>query len=161
AKRFPKNAAEAAARYDLLGSVHDLLGLSGNPRMLSFVTGLDASRLQAVRHKRGRVSAAELYREFVDFWLIGEANPQRHHRGMRSLDETERLAACTALALRLWTSAAPAIPAEDLSAEAATKLSRLAERGYTAEQAAHTVGSASLLVRTDEGAFSFVHLSVM
>src|SRR5262249_13806796 len=43
AKWFPGDATEAAARYDLLASVHDLLGLSANPRMLSFVTGLDAS----------------------------------------------------------------------------------------------------------------------
>jgi WD40 repeat protein/3',5'-cyclic AMP phosphodiesterase CpdA len=161
AKRFSGDATEARARYDLLASVHDLLGLSGNPRMLSFVTGLDASRLHAVRHQHGRVSAAELYRELVDFWLIGEANRQRHGHGMLSLDEEERLAACTALAQRLWTSAAPAIPAEDLSAEVAATLTRLAERGYSAEQAAHTVGSASLLVRTDDGAFCFVHQSVM
>src|SRR5262249_38665276 len=82
AKRFPGDAAEAAARYDLLASVHDLLGLSENPRMLSFVTGLDASRLQAVRRKHGRISAAELYREVMDAWLGGEAHRQRHGHGM-------------------------------------------------------------------------------
>src|SRR5262249_19054036 len=159
--RFPGDAAEAAARYDLLASVHDLLGLSENPRMLSFVTGLDASRLQAVRRKHGRISAAELYREVMDAWLGGEAHRQRHGHGMLSLTQRERLEACTALALRLWTSAAPAIPVTDLSVEVAATLTRLAERRYNPEQAAHAVGSASLLVRTDDGAFSFVHQSIL
>ncbi|MGH3914904.1 MAG: hypothetical protein ACRDTC_16075, partial [Pseudonocardiaceae bacterium] len=38
-----------------------------------------------------------------------------------------------------------------LTAEVCTALSQLAERGYTADQAAHTVGSGTLLVRTPEG----------
>ena len=63
--------------------------------------------------------------------------------------------------MRLWTSISPTIPLEDLSAHAAATLERLAERGYSTDQAAQTVGSGTLLVRTDEGAFNFVHQSVM
>ena len=40
-------------------------------------------------------------------------------------------------------------------------LTQLAERGYTLDQAAHAIGSGSLLVRTDEGTFTFVHQSIM
>jgi WD40 repeat protein/3',5'-cyclic AMP phosphodiesterase CpdA len=160
-KWFAGDPAEAEARYELLASIHDLLGLSENPRMLSFVTGLDRARLEAVKRKHDQISAAELYRELVDFWLIGEAQRQRHSHGMLTLDEQDRLTACRALALRLWTSATSVIPPQDLSTEVAATLRRLAERGYDLEQATHTVGSTSLLVRTDEGAFGFVHQSIM
>jgi hypothetical protein len=49
----------------------------------------------------------------------------------------------------------------ELAAEVSGTLTRLAERGYTADQTAHTVGSGTLLVRTPEGEFAFVHQSVM
>jgi hypothetical protein len=45
--------------------------------------------------------------------------------------------------------------------EVSATLTQLAERGYTLDQAAHTVGSGTLLVRTPEGEFTFVHQSVM
>jgi hypothetical protein len=159
--RFGGDRAAAHARYALLADVEDLLGLSRNPRMLSFIADLDEDRLRAIQRERGRISAAELYRELADFWLVGEADRQRHRGSVASLDERERLAACEALALKLWTSMSPTIPAADLSAAVSTTLTRLAERGYTAAQAAHTVGSGTLLVRADDGAFTFVHQSIM
>ena len=151
----------AAARFELLGDIQDLLGLSRNPRMLSFIADLDEQRLRDVQQERGRISAAELYRELVDFWLVGEADRQRHRGGLPTLDQQERLDACTTLAVQLWTSLSPTIPLEDLSAHVSATLTHLAERGYSTEQAAQTVGSGTLLVRTDDGAFTFVHQSVM
>jgi WD40 repeat protein/3',5'-cyclic AMP phosphodiesterase CpdA len=154
--------AEAAnARFELLVDIQDLLGLSRNPRMLSFIADLDESRLREVQRQHARISAAELYRELVDFWLVGEADRQRHSTGLPSFNERERLDACTALALRLWTSTAATLPLADLSSEVRTTLSRLAERGYSADQATQAVGSGTLLVRTDDDAFTFVHPSVM
>ncbi|MGH3996182.1 MAG: NACHT domain-containing protein, partial [Pseudonocardiaceae bacterium] len=161
AKHYGGDTHTAQARFALLGDVHDLLGLSSNPRMLSFIADLDEQRLRAVQAERGQISAAELYRELVDFWLVGEAGRHRHRGGLRSLDEKERLAACTALSLRLWATTALTIPVAELTAEVSATLTRLAERGYTADQAAHTVGSGTLLVRTPEGEFAFVHQSVM
>jgi WD40 repeat protein/3',5'-cyclic AMP phosphodiesterase CpdA len=155
------DAAAANARFDLLVDIQDLLGLSRNPRMLSFIADLDERRLREVQRQHDRISAAELYRELVDFWLVGEANRQRHSTGLPSFDERERLDACTALALRLWTSTAATLPLADLSAEVAATLTRLAERGYSADQATQAVGSGTLLVRTDDEAFTFVHPSVM
>ena len=149
------------ARFELLRGVHDLLGLSRNPRMLSFIADLDERRLRDVQQEHGRISAAELYRELVDFWLVGEADRQRHRGGLPTLGEAERLDACTALAVRLWTSMSPIIPLEDLSAQVAATLAHLAERGYSIDQAAQTLGSGTLLVHTDDGAFTFVHQSVM
>src|SRR4029079_7049769 len=75
--------------------------------------------------------------------------------------EPGRLAPCVKLAERLLASTSATIPMSDLSADVSTTLTRLAERGYTLDQAAHAIGSGSLLVRTDEGTFTFVHQSIM
>lgn len=161
AKHYGQDMGAAQARFELLEDVRDLLGLSRNPRMLSFIADLDEQRLRDVQAEHGQISAAELYRELVDFWLLGEADRHRHRSGRPSLDDKERLAACTALALRLWETTALTIPVADLAAEVSGTLTRLAERGYSADQAAHTVGSGTLLVRTPEGEFTFLHQSVM
>ncbi|MGH4007770.1 MAG: trypsin-like peptidase domain-containing protein, partial [Pseudonocardiaceae bacterium] len=161
AKHYGGDVDEAQTRFTLLADVHDLLGLSRNPRMLSFIADLDEQRLRAVQAEHGQISAAELYRELVDFWLVREADRHRHRGGLGFLDDKERLAACTALALRLWATTALTIPVSELTAEVSSTLTRLADRGYTADQAAHTVGSGTLLVRTPEGEFTFVHQSVM
>ncbi len=161
ANLYGGDEARARERFDLIGDIEDLLGLARNPRMLAFIAALDEAGLRAVQRQEGRISAAELYREIIRFWLAGEAARQQHRRGRASLDEQERLDACTALALRLWASASATIGLPDLSAEVSAALTRLAERGYSSEQASHAIGSGSLLVRTDEGAFTFVHQSIM
>ncbi|MBW4716148.1 NACHT domain-containing protein [Saccharothrix obliqua] len=150
----------ATRRFALLGVISDLLGLSRNPRMLSFIADLDEDRLLEIRREHGRISAAELYRELVDFWLVHEADRQQHRLGTPSFDGAERLAACTALALRLWQTTATTVQTGDLTDAVVSRLTRLADRGYTIDQAAHAVGSGTLLVRTDEG-FAFVHQSVV
>ncbi|MGH3812587.1 MAG: NACHT domain-containing protein, partial [Pseudonocardiaceae bacterium] len=159
-QHYGGNAHRAQARFTLLGDVRDLLGLSRNPRMLSFIADLNEQRLRDVQAEHGQISAAELYRELVEFWLLREAGRHQHRGGLPTLDDKERLAACTVLALRLWATTALTIPVAELTEVSAT-LTRLAERGYTADQAAHTVGSGTLLVRTPEGQFTFVHQSVM
>ncbi|HET8660170.1 MAG TPA: pentapeptide repeat-containing protein, partial [Micromonosporaceae bacterium] len=160
-KLYAGDTAAARARLALLGEIEDLLGLARNPRMLAFIAKLDEDRLRAVQRREGRISAAELYRELVDFWLVGEADRQRHRHGLRSLDERERLAACVALARRLWAATQLSIPMSDLSAEVSATLTRLAERGYSVEQATQAIGSGSLLVRTEDATFTFVHQSIM
>ena len=159
--QYGSDRERAQARFDLLGHIEDLLGLSRNPRMLAFISALDEDRLRAIEAEHGRISAAELYRELVEFWLVGEADRQRHRGGLPSLNDTERLTACTDLALKLWASTAPTIPVHALSATASATLTRLSERGYDTAQAAHTIGSGTLLVRTEDGAFAFVHSSIM
>jgi WD40 repeat protein/3',5'-cyclic AMP phosphodiesterase CpdA len=155
------NETQAQARYELLSEIEDLLGLSRNPRMLGFIADLEEERLRAVREERGRISAADLYREIIDRWLTGEEARQSHKRGVKSLAADERLAACRTLALKLWGSKATTLPAADLPAAVTSELTGLVERGYSAEQAGHAIGSGSLLVRTEEGNFGFIHQSVM
>ena len=151
----------ARARFDLLGDVGNLLELAHNPRMLAFAAEMDEDRLRAVQRHEGRISAAELYREIIDFWLTEEARRHRHRGGLPSLDKEERLSACTALALRLWASTDLTIALNDLSAEVSATLSGLAERGFSEAQATHSIGSGSLLVQTEDSAFAFVHQSIM
>ncbi|GAB2981349.1 NACHT domain-containing protein [Saccharothrix stipae] len=160
-RHYGGDEGRAAARFELLGAINDLLGLSRNPRMLSFIADLDDERLREVQQQHGRISAAELYRELVDFWLVQETDRQRHRHGMPSFDGAERLSACTALALRLWRTTAATIDTADLEDTVVRTLTRLTERGYSIDQAAHAVGSGSLLVRTEAGGFAFVHQSVM
>ncbi|MBB5955061.1 WD40 repeat protein [Saccharothrix tamanrassetensis] len=160
-RHYLGDADRAAKRFALLGAISDLLGLSRNPRMLSFIADLDEDRLLEVRREHGRISAAELYRELVDFWLVHEAERQRHRYGTPSFDDVERLAACTSLAQRLWETTSSTIRTTDLAETVVTTLTRLAERGYSIDQAAHAVGSGTLLVRTEDGGFAFVHQSVM
>jgi hypothetical protein len=151
----------AQARFRLLDQIQDLLGLSHNPRMLSFIADLDEARLHDIQRRRGVISAAGLYEEIVGSWLRHEAMRQQHRGGLPSLDERERHDACSALALRLWASTSPTIPVADLSSEVAATLTGLAERGYATEEAAQAVGSGTLLVSTADGSFTFVHPSVM
>ncbi|MEV0677783.1 NACHT domain-containing protein [Actinosynnema sp. NPDC050436] len=160
-RHYDGDAKRADRRFTLLGAISDLLGLSRNPRMLSFIANLDEQRLLEVQEQHGKISAAELYRELVDFWLVQEADRQDHRLGTSSLDSDERLSACTALAMRLWRTTATTAHTADLTDTVVQTLTRLTERGYSIDQAAHAVGSGSLLVRTASSGFAFVHQSVM
>ncbi|MFF5094633.1 MULTISPECIES: trypsin-like peptidase domain-containing protein [Actinosynnema] len=158
-RHYGGDAVRARARVELLHEVHDLLGLSGNPRMLSFIADLDEDQLREVQRREGSISAAELYRELVDYWLLRESERQEHPRGLPSFDRDERLRVCTELAMQLWDTTEETIQEKDLG-DAVQVLSRLSEREYSLEQAVHAVGSGTLLVRKDDG-FGFVHQSVM
>jgi WD40 repeat protein len=158
---YDGDARRAHARYGLLGELGNLRGLAHNPRMLAFTAALDESQLLAAQRGEGQLTPAGLYQQIIYSWLHGEAERQEHRGGLPALGLEERLAASTALALRLWTSASATIGLSDLSAEVAATLSGLAERGYRDDQASHAIASGSLLVRTEEGAFAFIHQSVM
>ena len=153
--------AAARARFSLLGNIPDLVGLSHNPRMLSFIAGLPDKDLRGIEQTRGQLSGAWLYDALVNRWLVGERERHLHPGGPASLEEGERREACTALALRLWASGEPTFPIAELSLAVARTLTGLLDRGYTTEEAIQEVGSGTLLVRTEDGAFSFVHRSVM
>jgi WD40 repeat protein len=157
-KLYDGDRDRARARLALIRGIGNLHGLAHNPRMLAFIAGLDDARLRAVK---GELSAAQLYGEIIDFWLSTETERHAHQRGMPTLSKRERLDACTALALRLWASKDPTIALGDLSAEVSATLTGLAERGFSDEQTSHSIGSGSLLVRTEDDAFAFVHQSVM
>jgi len=161
-KLHPDDLNRARIRFELMRGIANLLDLAHNPRMLTFVAELDEERLRAaVRNEAGEITAASLYTEIIDFWLTREQERITHEQGLRPITTEERLDACTALALRLWTSRLPQLALTDLSAEVNVTLRDIAERGYTDEQAVHSIASGSLLVRDEDGAFTFIHQSIM
>ncbi|MFE9747869.1 TIR domain-containing protein [Saccharothrix saharensis] len=157
--RFGPDRAVADERARLINGIDDLGGLSRNPRMLSFVADLDADRLAAVA-ARDAMSAAELYEEILSSWLVHEhrrANPPGAPVGL-SVDDLWH--AVTTLALRMFESNEVLLQLADV-AEVAEALSGMAEAQLSPPQATHAVGAGSLLVRTENDMFGFIHRSVM
>ncbi|MEV7008959.1 pentapeptide repeat-containing protein, partial [Streptosporangium sp. NPDC051022] len=152
--------AGARARLGLLRDVRDLLGLSRNPRMLSFIARLDEDRLRRVRDREGTISAAVLYRELLQRWLEFEYDRAQPRGAAPSLSVEDRWNAVRTLALRLWSSGEEALDLETLGA-AAGALESLADLQLTMDQASHMIGSGTLLVRPEADRFKFVHRSVM
>ncbi len=152
------DTAAARTRFQLLDEVKDLLQLAQNPRMLAFIVELDERRLREVQRREGRLSAAELYRELIDFWL-GVEHEREQDAVLRRFDKSRR-DACDLLASRLWSSGRTGVGADEL-AEVATMLTALTDLRIRTSHVAHAIGTGSLLVRTDDGQFSFVHQSVM
>ncbi|MEU8198952.1 pentapeptide repeat-containing protein [Microbispora amethystogenes] len=150
----------ARARLALLDDVRDLLGLSRNPRMLSFIARLDEDRLRQIRDHEGEISAARLYRELLQQWLEFEFERAQPRGAMRALSVADRWNAVRTLALRLWESGENTLGLAELGG-AASALGHLADLQITPEQASHMIGSGTLLVRTEGERFTFVHRSVM
>ena len=159
--RYGGDEEAADRRLRLLGGIQDLLGLSRNPRMLSFIADLDEKRLLAVVDTKQAVSAARLYAEILRNWLEHEESRTQQVAGTPGGLKIEDLwHAVTVLAMRLWETGETFIRLSDLT-EIADTLSGLAVGRLTAEQRAHAVGAGSLLVRTDQGFFGFIHASVV
>ncbi len=159
--RYDGDEQVAERRLQLLSGIADLLGLSRNPRMLSFIADLDESRLRAVVGMQQTISAAALYEEILNTWLSHEE--QRTHRvtgASAGLKVDELWRAVTTLAMRLWDAGESFLRLADLT-EVSDALHGLASGRLSARQRAHAVGAGSLLVRTDEGLFGFIHSSVV
>lgn len=149
----------ARVRHDALAGVQDLLGLAANPRMLSFLAAMPQERLDQVRQQQGVIGAADLYRELIGWWLNYETGRLRHQRS--GLGDEDRFTAVTSLAVQLWTSGSPGLALNDLLAKVEADLAHLHELDFTTPQAAHAIGSGTLLVRRDDDTFAFVHQSVL
>ncbi|WP_165818394.1 TIR domain-containing protein, partial [Frankia canadensis] len=158
---YEGDTARAADRLALIRDIHDLLGLSRNPRMLGFIARLDESRLREVQAATGTISSADLYRELIAAWLDYESARARPSGAAPALTTEDRLAAVTALAVKLWQSTERTVSTRELAATAGTVLTTLDAHGLDSDHAAHQVGSGTLLVRTGDDAFTFVHASVM
>lgn len=160
ANRYGDEAA-AERRMRLLEAIPDLLALCRNPRLLSFVADLDHDRLRAVAGAGRALSAAGLYQEVFTAWLeFEERRGQGGPGAAPGLGLDQLWEAVTALAVRLWESSRTAVPYDELL-DLSGVLTGLAGSRLPAPQIAHAVGSGSLLVRSDEGVFQFIHGSVV
>ncbi|AQZ64728.1 High-affnity carbon uptake protein Hat/HatR [[Actinomadura] parvosata subsp. kistnae] len=159
ANRFGGGEA-AGARMSLMSEIEDLLALAQNPRMLSFIADLDTDRLRTVAEARHTLSPALLYEEILTSWLVFEERRARVPGSPAGLTVEDLWQAVTALAVRLWESGESLLAFEELT-EIGETLTDLADGQLTAAHAAFRMGSGSLLVRTEEGMFGFIHASVM
>ena len=159
--RYDGDEQAAGARLELISGIEDLLGLSQNPRMLSFIADLGEERLHAVASAGRTISAAGLYAEILQSWLGYE---QRRIQGIpgapAGLAPGDLWQAVSMLAMRLWESGEHYLRLAELTSEVSSALTGLAGGRLSPHQQAHTVATGSLLVRTDEGLFGFIHSSV-
>ncbi|GAA4230847.1 hypothetical protein GCM10022254_26630 [Actinomadura meridiana] len=150
----------AEARLTLLSGIEELLALTSNPRMLSFIADLPAERLRAVAQARRAVSPADLYQEILSSWLAYEADRVGGAGGPSGLKVDDMWRAVGTLALRLWEGNEQFLRLAELT-DVGDTLTGLAGGRMSPQQVTHAVGAGSLLVRTDEGLFGFIHTSVM
>ncbi|WP_437913721.1 pentapeptide repeat-containing protein [Sorangium sp. So ce302] len=153
--------AEAEARYRLLHEVSDLLGLSENPRMLGFIAKIDERKLLEAKEGTGEITAAKLYELLVEQWLDHEhrrANPRGAPRG---ISREALRGAMTELARLLWDRRARAVGIAELPESLVKGVQPKDGPPLERAMVEFLIGSGSLLVRDAEGAFSFVHRSVL
>lgn len=155
------DGTQARQRYQLLDQVKDLLGLSANPRMLSFIADLPEEDLLAAREQDGEITSASLYRLLLERWLIHEFERVQPRGAAPVLSKKDRWNAVTRLALSLWPRSEPMIPVDELTETVANAIETLAQLQLNPAQAAHQVGSGTLMVRDSEGRFGFIHQSVL
>jgi WD40 repeat protein len=151
----------AQARLRLISGVPNLIDLAHNPRMLSFIADLAQDRLLAVARVGRALSAAALYREILSAWLAVEERRTRDVPGAPAgLGIDDLWHAVTRLALRLWESNESVLRVNDI-AEVADTVAGMAEGTMSGAQATHALGAGTLLVRTEDGLFGFIHGSVI
>ncbi len=151
--------AEADTRLNLIDSIKDLLGLSENPRMLGFIADLPEVQLCEAA-AGGVITAATLYRLILERWLVHEFERVHPKGAPPGLSVQDRWNAVTLLAVRLWQKTDRYVNLEEIQADAAEAIQKI-DRVFDEAIAAFQVGSGTLLVRDDEGNFSFLHQSIL
>ncbi|MBI2899565.1 MAG: pentapeptide repeat-containing protein [Planctomycetes bacterium] len=152
---------KATERLRLLKDVPDLAGLSQNPRMLAFIAALDERRLRAAKKRAGHVTSGGLYKILLDQWLGQEVGRVQPPGAPSALVLEDRRRAVTEIALRLWEGPERTVNARELAEDVAWATEILSRLRLSPAEVAHQVGSGTLLVRDEEGGFSFIHQSVM
>jgi len=153
------DAARAERRFALINAIKDLLGLSHNPRMLAFIADLSEADLEAAKDRGGDITPAALYEALLRRWIEGEQRRVEPTGAEVPLQIAARWRAVRHLAEALWPRTEPTLALADLTVEVQAALEDLQTRSLAADEAAHQVGSGTLLVRDAEGRFGFIHQS--
>ncbi|WP_051452189.1 TIR domain-containing protein [Actinospica robiniae] len=159
-RHYDNDASRAQDRIDAMSRVNDLTALSVNPRMLGFIAALDDAQLKAAAIAPV-LSGATLYEQVLDHWLAYEVERTSGVAGAPpGLTHQQLWRAVSVLALRLWESGESQLSMDELG-EIGHSLAQLADFRLSPEQTVHAVGAGSLLVRSDDDRFGFIHGSVM
>ena len=154
---------EANLWLQLLKDIRDLLGLSGNPRMLSFICQLTRNQLEDARTHSGHVSAAQLYDILLLKHWLGHEMARSHPDGAAELLTPQQwLDSVTALALELWSRVDRWLTTKELDRVVLAALQRYApDKLSQTEEATHALGSGTLFIWDEESRFTFIHQSVL
>ena len=155
------NEAAAAERLKLLHDVKDLLGLSENPRLLSFIVELDPTKLEEARAGSGEITSSKLYALLIDKWLRSEHERVNPKGAPKGLTVQQLFDGATALALLLWGKTERTVEMSDLPEALIASVNARGAHLLAPNVIRHQLGSGSLLVRDEDGRFSFVHQSVL
>ena len=159
-RHYDEDATRAQDRIDAMGRINDLTALSVNPRMLGFIAALDDDQLKAAAIAPV-LSGATLYEQVLDHWLAYEVERTSGVSGAPpGLSRAQLWRAVSVLALRLWESGESHLSLDELG-EVGYALSQLTDFRLSPEQTVHAVGAGSLLVRSEDDQFGFIHSSVM
>lgn len=161
-----QNERETNERYKLIHDIKDLMGLSENPRMLSFIVKLPEEKLWEAKKEKGEIKSADLYEILVKDWLDYEhrrANPEGAPYGLTRAGLEIGIGQ---VARWLWHERQASIDAKQLQEELLATAAGGGKMPLEPKVVTHMFGSGSLLVRdrkpeVREGKFSFVHRSVM
>ncbi|MBK8256466.1 MAG: pentapeptide repeat-containing protein [Polyangiaceae bacterium] len=149
-------------RMDLLHKVEDLMGLSSNPRMLDFILELPEEDLEKAKNRHDRITAASLYERLVERWLGFEEGRMSPKGADPPLTLKQLWKVVTDLAVMLWPRTEKGIPVQDIPADLWVNLQKIdPSRPLDPEEAKSAAVGRSLLIRSDEGRFSFLHESIL
>jgi WD40 repeat protein len=164
-RRYLRNvlatAEVAEARYRLIDEVKDLVGLAHNPRMLSFIADIPETSLREAKERWGEINSAKLYELLVNQWLDFEHERSRRQGWSKGISREALLLGMVSLAQLMWHARATTVLVNAIRQGLGQALKWLGEPALDAAVVTHLFGSGSLLVRDEEGQFSFVHRSVM
>ncbi|UQA60134.1 pentapeptide repeat-containing protein [Polyangium aurulentum] len=154
---------EAAAEGKLarLEAAQGLAGLSKNPRMLRLAAALPEEGLAEASTAGGSVAAAELYRILLEQWIEHEHTRAHPPGAAPGMSREQRWRAVTEIAKRLWATGEGALDLRELPADVEEAVRALEPRALEPEAIRYQLGAGTLLVRDDEGRFSFMHPSVL
>jgi hypothetical protein len=149
---------------DALREVPNLLDLATNPRMLAFMIRWYREGIltrKALAESAGeQMTTGKLYELLLTTWLDHEVRRQDMKGGLPALSVGQRMDALRETAVRMWRTGQRSLSRTDLG-EVAERISDLARLEMRPAEAEHTVGSSTVLVRTTNGDFTFIHQSVM
>jgi WD40 repeat protein len=152
---------EAAGRFmDLLEDTR-LLELAANPRMLSLLTEIGEGTLAQMGRSGTTVTRAAVFERVLGGWLTGEYERIHPHGTQPGPWVTALREAITSLAVNLWSSGAASLTLADLEAQADALMAVEGSEELDRDQAVRVLGSGSILVRTGDRQFDFVHRSLM